>query len=72
MLILFTRELPSEEQREKIRMEIKDRTGEECLILGPAYSRVLQLSVKKERAVPLHKRLPQLFTWRNRRSQVSG
>lgn len=66
MLVLFTVCLPSTEEKEEIRAEVKERTGEDCLILGPIYRNVLHFNVKKEREAPRQKRLPWQFTFRSR------
>ena len=38
------------EQKEAIRKEVKERTGEDCLILGHNFVNVCSIPVKKDRA----------------------
>lgn len=70
MLVLFTVDTTDNELREKIRAQVKERTGEDCLVLGPAFTGVahFETAKDKERAAPPKKRLPWPFTSRNRRN----
>lgn len=61
MLCLFCRHNLDEAQKEIVRAEVKQKTGEDCLILGPDFYGICFFQGKKEKAVPPHKRLPWLF-----------
>lgn len=61
MLVLFCKCDVSAEGKDAIRADVKKRTGEDCMILGPEFSDVRHIQVKKERAVSPRKRLPWPF-----------
>lgn len=43
---------PDREAKEKIRQEIRERTGEDCMLLGPHFISVSSIPVKKDEAAP--------------------
>lgn len=61
MLFLFLDCDLDDESKNKLRTDVKERTGEDSLILGPSFLKVCQFPVKKERAASPKKKLPWLF-----------
>lgn len=49
MLVLFCKYDLDEEQKNKLRDLVKEDTGENCLILGPAFTGMRQVHVKKDK-----------------------
>lgn len=61
MLFLFLNCDLDDKSKNKLHAEVKERTGEDSLILGPNFLKVCQFPVKKERAASPKKKLPWLF-----------
>lgn len=61
MLFLFCQCEVSVEIKEKLRAMVKERTGEDCLILGPPFTDIRSFQVKRDRTVPFRKRLSRIF-----------
>lgn len=52
MLILFCRCNLDAEHKDLLRAQVKERTGEDCLILDPDIVDIRQIQVENERAAP--------------------
>lgn len=61
MLFLFCTVHLDEKHKEIVRSRVKERTGEDCMIMEPEFYDVRSFHVKKEEAAPLHKRLLHWF-----------
>ena len=61
MLVLFCVCELSAERKDVVRAEVKKRTGEDCLIVGPGFTDVRQIETNKDRAASPRKRLPWPF-----------
>lgn len=52
MLVLFCQADLDEEHMDMIRAKVKEKTGEDCLILGPVFTDIRQIQVQNDGAAP--------------------